>query len=59
MSNNKCMEDCFAYENETTCFCLTQMVCAKENCNFYKPKTEIDLMEIKRITNYTGNKKIM
>lgn len=31
--------DCFAYRKETDgCAALTHLYCAREKCNFYKPK---------------------
>ena len=34
-------EDCFAYNGETKeCKALTELVCKKEECSFYKTKAE-------------------
>lgn len=45
--------DCFAYNNGN-CTCLTELVCSKKKCSFYKKLDEVDIDNInKSIIDYS------
>lgn len=58
VSNLDVYDDCFAindYLND--CKCLKKLYCKKEECSFYKPKTEVNWQDIeKAINNYNIRK---
>lgn len=51
--------DCFAYprEGEKECWCLKDLPCEVEKCNFYKSKNEISRADLERaIRSYSVGK---
>lgn len=51
--------DCFAYprEGESECWCLKNLPCEVEKCNFYKSKNEISRSDLERaIRSYSVGK---
>lgn len=46
--------NCFAYLNEDKqdgCYCLSELVCAKKKCSFFKPKGDVSIKKIEAIIN--------
>ena len=51
-------KDCFAYQGKH-CYCLNELYCKNEECNFYRTDITISEIEnyIRRYSNYTYYKK--
>lgn len=53
----KVHEDCYAINDYLTdCRCLKELYCKKEECRFYKPKSEVSWQAIENAVNNYGFK---
>lgn len=58
LKSNSVKKDCFAYidrNGHDSCFCLDNLYCRKEKCNFYRNDIRIPQLEAS-VRNYSMNK---